>query len=88
MNKIVRRICIAVCGFLVGIVIGWMIISAWKMSQAGKDSMFVTVEETSYWRVVYQQDTKVMYAVGGGKGARGTFTVMLNPDGTPQLWED
>lgn len=51
-------------------------------------SMFVTVEHVGeYWRVVYHKDTKVMYVVSAGGYNRGTFTVMLNPDGTPMIWE-
>ena len=51
-------------------------------------SMFVTIERVGeYWQVVYHKDTKVMYVVSGGSYNRGTFTVMLNPDGTPMVWE-
>ena len=51
-------------------------------------SMFVTVEYVGdYWRVVYHKDTKVMYIVSAGSYNRGTFTVMLNSDGTPMIWE-
>ena len=51
-------------------------------------SMFVTVEYVGeYWRVVYHKDTKVMYVVSSGSYNRGTFTVMLNVDGTPMIWE-
>ena len=51
-------------------------------------SMFVTVEYVGeYWRVVYHKDTKVMYVVSSGSYNRGTFTVMLNTDGTPMIWE-
>ena len=51
-------------------------------------SIFVTVEYiTGSWRVVYHRDTKVMYVVSSGSSNRGTFTVMLNPDGTPMIWE-
>ena len=51
-------------------------------------SMFITVEYVSEnWRVVYHKDTKVMYVVSGGSYNRGTFTVMLNPDGTPMIWD-
>ena len=49
-------------------------------------SMFVTVEETMDWRVVYHRDTKVMYIVGNC-GTKGVFTVLVNPDGTPMLWD-
>ena len=51
-------------------------------------SMFVSVEYVNEnWRVVYHRDTKVMYVVSAGSYNRGTFTVMLNPDGTPMIWE-
>ena len=51
-------------------------------------SMFVSVEYVSEnWRVVYHRDTKVMYVVSTGSYNRGTFTVLLNPDGTPMIWE-
>ena len=50
-------------------------------------SMFVRLEETYAWRVVYHKDTKVMYAVSnGGSGGIGVFTVLLNPDGTPMTY--
>jgi hypothetical protein len=50
-------------------------------------SMFVPVESDVSWTVVYQKDTKVMYAVSRGTYNRGTFTVLLNADGTPMLYE-
>lgn len=50
-------------------------------------SMFIEVEHTTYWKVVYHRDTKVMYVVSwAGEGA-GVFTMLANPDGTPQLWK-
>lgn len=51
-------------------------------------SMFVVIEDVGEnWRVVYHKDTKVMYVISSGSYNRGTFTVMLNPDGTPMIWE-
>lgn len=51
-------------------------------------SMFVEVEHTTMWKVVYHKETKVMYAVSYGSYNCGTFTVLVNPDGTPMLWEE
>lgn len=51
-------------------------------------SMFVRVEEGFSWDVYYHRDTKVMYAVSDGVKNSGTFTVLVNPDGTPMLWEE
>lgn len=50
-------------------------------------SMFVKVESSSYWCVVYHRETKVMYVVSTGYYNMGNFTLLVNPDGTPMLYE-
>ena len=51
-------------------------------------SMFVRVETGSLagysYNIVYHKETKVMYAVS----YEGIFTVMLDADGKPLLWEE
>jgi len=49
-------------------------------------SMFVCLEETSRWCVVYHKNTKVMYAVSRYGTGTGVFTVLLNSDGTPMIY--
>lgn len=49
-------------------------------------SMFVIVEDAIQWSVVYDRETKVMYVVSCGTYNRGTFTLLVNTDGTPKLW--
>lgn len=51
-------------------------------------SMFVEIEHTNMWKVVYQKDTKVMYVVSYGSYNCGTFTLLVNSDGTPMIWEE
>lgn len=51
-------------------------------------SMFVIVECAGDWLVVYNKDTKVMYAVSKSSYNRGNFTLLVNPDGTPMIWEE
>lgn len=51
-------------------------------------SMFVLVEKSNSWHVYYHRETKVMYVMSASGYNFGTFTVMVNPDGTPLLWED
>ena len=53
-----------------------------------KTSMFIEIEDTNYWEIVYHKDTKVMYAVSMGHDNYGNFTVLVNPDGTPMLYEE
>jgi len=50
-------------------------------------SEFVIVESADIWYVVYHKKTKVMYVVSDGRYNRGTFTLLVNADGTPMLWE-
>ena len=52
-------------------------------------SMFIEVEKCSDWRVVYHKDTKVMYAISEGGYSQyksSVFTVLVNADGTPMVW--
>ena len=55
-----------------------------------EESMFVICEPHSLnkcWDVVYHKDTKVMYAVSSGGYNSGNFTLLVNSDGSPMLWE-
>ncbi len=45
-------------------------------------SMFVEAERTINWTVVYDKETKVMYAV-----ARGVFTPLIDESGNPKIWD-
>lgn len=59
---------------------------AGENADTGK-SMFVRVEATGVWDVVYHRDTKVMYAVSRGSYNQGAFTVLVNADGLPMTWD-
>lgn len=53
-------------------------------------SMFVYIQEADGYNnydVVYHKDTKVMYVISHGSYNIGTFTLLVNPDGTPMLYE-
>ena len=60
--------------------------TVWNIQTEEKSdtSIFVQIEKTPLWRIVYHSDTKVIYAVSQ---RNGEFTVMVNPDGSPMLWE-
>ena len=51
---------------------------------ADETAPFVIVEICDFYNIVYHKDTKVMYTVSN----YGSFTVMLNADGTPMLYEE
>jgi hypothetical protein len=50
-------------------------------------SMFVQVEKTGIWKNVYNKQTKVMYAVSLGYSNYGNFTLLVNADGSPMLYD-
>lgn len=66
-------------------VIACMMLSS--CSSEDNTSMFVEVEVAASWKVVYHKETKVMYAVSNSGYNRGTFTLLVNADGTPMIYE-
>lgn len=64
--------------------------TAVEREEISSTSMFVVVEETYDWTVVYHRQTKVMYVYSNirrhAAGTNSAFTVMLDADGMPLLW--
>ena len=54
----------------------------------GDRSMFVKVEEGDTYLIVYHRGTKVMYVISDGIYNHGTFTVMLDANGKPLLYQE
>lgn len=50
-------------------------------------SRFMMIEKCIPWEVVVDRETKVMYAVSLGMYNQGTFTLLVDADGNPLLWE-
>lgn len=53
-----------------------------------KKSEFVTIEDGWNYKVVYNRDSKVMYVVSWGSYNIGTFTLLVNADGSPMLYDE
>lgn len=54
-------------------------------------NMFVCIQKADSYNcydIVYHKDTKVMYVVSHDTYNIGTFTLLVNPDGTPMLYEE
>ena len=69
---------------------GWTKIKYIPKDDISKSSMFITIENTNYWRIVYHKDTKVMYAVsqsGSDYNESGVFTLLVDEDGKPMLYK-
>ena len=58
-----------------------------RQPRLNEASMFVIVEATGTWNVVYHKGTKVMYAVSTGSYNNGTFTLLVDQDGKPMLYK-
>lgn len=54
----------------------------------GETSRMVYVEETSAYCIVYDKYTKVMYAVSNSGYNYGNFTLLVNADGNPLLYDE
>ena len=77
---------------LVAIIIGLTMIctgcaNVEKTPQQSETSIFVKVEHSTGFDVVYHRETKVMYAISGGSYNYGNFTLLVNPDGSPMIYK-
>lgn len=50
-------------------------------------SMFVIVESGTYWDIVYDKETKVMYTIATYGSGTGQFTLLVDENGNPKLWD-
>lgn len=53
----------------------------------GEDKRFVTIEKEWDYRIVADSETGVMYTVSNGVYNRGTFTLLVDKDGNPLIWD-
>ena len=59
-----------------------------EVEETGDGNTFVLVDADYYCWVVYHKDTKVMYAVSRSPNNIGTYTLLVNTDGTPMIWKE
>ena len=94
MGKTVKRIVAGLAAFLIVASIVLMFTGcasirteAKEVEETGDGNTFVLVDADYYCWVVYHKDTKVMYAVSRSPNNIGTYTLLVNADGTPMIWE-
>ena len=51
-------------------------------------SLFEEVSDHNAWKIIYQKKTDVMYVVSNGKYNRGVFTLMVDANGNPLLYDE
>lgn len=82
MKKIILICALVLCLLLCGC----SEIDSVESVETNEKSMFVEIEHTIAWRIVYHRDTKVMHAISYGSYNVGTFTLLVNADGTPMIY--
>lgn len=81
-----RILCIFVAMVILACMVGCYS-KAKSEANAEEDSMFVIIEYGPTWAVVYHCETKVMYAISKSSYNCGTFTLLVNADGSPMIYE-
>lgn len=79
----------AISVLAVGLLTGCAASTAIPAETEASRSTFAVIEGNvmSAYCVLYDTTTGVMYVMSHGSYNNGTFTVMLNADGTPRIWE-
>ena len=95
MRKTIKRIVAGLAAFLIILSIAVMFAGcastraeATEVDDADDGNTFIIVDADYYCWIVYHKDTKVMYAVSRSGYNAGTYTVLVNADGTPMIWEE
>lgn len=85
MNK--KFLTVIVCLFLM-IMFGFAACSNSTVNASNNyKNMFTRVYSDTDFYVVYDNETKVMYAVSDGHYNYGNLTMLVNADGTPKLYD-
>lgn len=77
---------------LMALIVAVMLLSGCAKVESAKPeptnvSRFKILESCVSWYVVADRETGVMYAVSGGCYNQGNFTVLVDADGNPMIWE-
>lgn len=59
----------------------------YDIEDEGLKSMFVMIESSTRWDIVYDKETKVMYAIATYGTGSGQFTLLVDENGDPKLWD-
>ena len=95
MKKTTKRILAGLAAFLIILSIMLTFAGCASIKAEAKEvddtddgNTFILVDADYHCWVVYHKDTKVMYAVSRAPNNIGTYTLLVNADGTPMIWEE
>lgn len=59
-----------------------------EKAEASSNSRFMRIESNFEWIIYADRETGVMYAVSNGMYNHGTFTLLVDANGDPLIYED
>ena len=62
--------------------------SSYTFDQNPQEEYFEVISKGSGYAIVYDTDSRVMYVMATIGGNYGDFTMLVNPDGSPKLYEE
>lgn len=88
MQKVVTYASAVLVSIVVCTVVLFIMLSLGKQSEKeDQGERFVTVEKNFSYFITYDKETGVMYAVSNGINNAGTFTLLVDKDGKPLIYE-
>ena len=63
-------------------------VSSYTFDQNPQEEYFEVISEGSGYAIVYDTGTRVMYVMTTIGGNYGDFTMLVNSDGSPKLYEE
>ena len=58
-----------------------------KAEESVEISRFIEIERAVGWKIVADKETGVMYAVSNGGYNNGNFTLLVDENGKPLIWD-
>lgn len=76
-------------GLALAVAIGIVVLAGCtsNASEPKSKHYFVLVSQSGTCEIVYESTTKVMYVVSESPNNKGIFTLLVNADGTPMVYE-
>lgn len=72
---------------IIFLILGLFALTGCNEVEGENEKRFVTVSDEGEFDVIYDKETKVMYAMSNSAYNRGTITLLVNPSGGPLLYE-
>lgn len=72
---------------IVGVILLLMLLTGCAKDESVVMSRFMTLETSQHWQIVADRETGVMYVMSAGFYNWGTFTLLVDADGKPLIYD-